>query len=122
MSKYKIPYATPPHDLDGLWVMVKRKDRIAAEHRVDELKAENDRLKLKLFYPVDESADPFSGGLRKNFQRINANFEICVPDLSVVNVGAEPDDATGDPMRVAWVKVNENFAKIEKHTVTTKGK
>jgi hypothetical protein len=50
MSKYKIPYATPPHDLDGLWVMVKRKDMIAAEHRVDELKAENDRLKLKLWW------------------------------------------------------------------------
>jgi hypothetical protein len=75
-------------------------------------RAENKRLKLKLFYPVNEDAEP--GGVRKNFQVINLNFEMCGLDLLMVNVGEYPGDATGESMRDAWIKVNENFAKIEK--------
>ena len=30
-----------------------------------------------------------------------------------VNVGAQPDDGTGDPLRTAYIKINNNFAQIQ---------
>lgn len=32
--------------------------------------------------------------------------------LEVINVGANPNDGTGDPLRVAFEKVNNNFANL----------
>jgi hypothetical protein len=78
------------------------------------LKAELKRLKLKLFYPVNEDAEPGTIEYRKNLQRINANFEVCDRRLAMVDVGDEPGDDRGDTIRVGWIKVNENFGQIEK--------
>jgi hypothetical protein len=80
--------------------------------QIAELKAEINRLKLKHFHPVNEDAGP--GEVRENFQWINLNFEMFDLDLLMVNCGEYPGDATGESMRDAWIKVNENFAKIEK--------
>jgi Skp family chaperone for outer membrane proteins len=78
--------------------------------KVKELEAENNRLRLKHFQPVDERA---IHGVRDNFLRINSNFGGLNLDLKMVNLGAEPNDFCGDSLRVAWIKVNENFAVIE---------
>ena len=82
--------------------------------RNKELRAENGRLKLKHFIPVNEDAQPDTDQFRKNFQRMNGNFEMCDIDLLQVNVGDEPNDCTGDTVYDAFVKINVNFATIEK--------
>lgn len=74
------------------------------------------RIKLQHFLPVDESViennDP---RYRKNRLIINANFDAIDLHLKLINVGAHPNDATGDPIRDAWIKVNENFSYIKKY-------
>ena len=32
--------------------------------------------------------------------------------LEVINVGTAPNDGTGDPLRTAYIKCNNNFAEI----------
>ena len=32
--------------------------------------------------------------------------------LEVINVGAVPNDGTGDPIRTAYIKCNNNFAEV----------
>jgi hypothetical protein len=31
-----------------------------------------------------------------------------------VDVGAQPDDGTGDPLRTAYIKINNNFAQLQR--------
>jgi hypothetical protein len=110
------------HDMADDAMGMEASDRLIlgeAADRIDEQKAEIDRLKLKLFYPVNEDAE--LGKYRKNFVRLSMNFEALGfvaamrgVELLAVNVGEYPGDATGDTFRDAWIKVNENFAKIEK--------
>jgi hypothetical protein len=35
-----------------------------------------------------------------------------------VDVGAQPDDGTGDPLRTAYIKINNNFAQLQKFGTT----
>ena len=35
-----------------------------------------------------------------------------------VYVGAEPDDGTGDPLRTAYIKINNNFAQLQQFGTT----
>lgn len=32
--------------------------------------------------------------------------------LEIINVGASPNDGTGDPIRTAYIKCNNNFAQV----------
>lgn len=32
--------------------------------------------------------------------------------LQVINVGTSPNDGTGDPIRTAYIKCNDNFAEV----------
>ena len=38
-----------------------------------------------------------------------------------VNLGSRPDDGTGDPLRVAFGKINQNFANISANLNYTMG-
>jgi hypothetical protein len=33
-------------------------------------------------------------------------------DLQEINIGSAPDDGTGDPLRTAFDKINDNFAEL----------
>jgi hypothetical protein len=35
-----------------------------------------------------------------------------------VDVGAQPDDGTGDPLRTAYIKINNNFAQLQQFGTT----
>ena len=38
----------------------------------------------------------------------------------IINVGAQPNDGEGDPLRTAFEKVNNNFSQyIKQHTIST---
>ena len=39
--------------------------------------------------------------------------------LQVINVGTSPNDGTGDPIRTAYIKCNDNFAEIYSRVQTT---
>ena len=41
-------------------------------------------------------------------------------DLQEINIGAAPDDGTGDPLRTAFDKINDNFF-YQTFTTTYKG-
>ena len=45
-------------------------------------------------------------------------------DLQEINIGSAPDDGTGDPLRTAFDKINDNFAELNADitfTTTYKG-
>ena len=37
--------------------------------------------------------------------------------IQLVNVGASPDDGTGDPLRTAYTKINNNFLELINESV-----
>ena len=39
--------------------------------------------------------------------------------LQVINVGSSPNDGTGDAIRTAYIKCNDNFAEIYSRVQTT---
>lgn len=62
------------------------------------------------------AAVPFLGladakAINKNFKFLGEYFEI---DLEMINTGQYPNDGTGDTAREAALKINRNFAKLEK--------
>ena len=40
-------------------------------------------------------------------------------DLQTINIGSAPDDGTGDPLRTAFDKINDNFAELNAGTTFT---
>lgn len=75
---------------------------------------EAQRLKMQHFFPVNEDAEPGTPECRKNFLKIVMNFDALQLQLRVIDTGAAPGDGTGDTVRVAWEKVNVNFAQLDK--------
>ena len=74
------------------------------------------RLRMIYFFPVDERAVDRP---RNNFEIINANFSSIDTPLQIVNVSVELGDDTGDLIRDAWIKVNQNFKAVEKAACRT---
>lgn len=51
-------------------------------------------------------------GIRASAMEINAEFLRILPDPLVINVGAVPNDGTGDPLWVALEKISDNLKRI----------
>jgi len=71
----------------------------------------------------NESLVPENDSSNVNFFSSNYTYEIFQPTLfgsseQVVDIGAAPNDGTGDPLRTAFGKINNNFANLFA-TVTT---
>lgn len=54
---------------------------------------------------------------------VDVEYEIYAPklygsSLEVVNIGAAPNDGTGDPLRTAFSKINNNFANLFSTIIT----
>ena len=106
--------------------LVKRLQIDIAEQRqrIEELEAEIERLNMEYFSPVPERGNFIR--MRPSAVTMNWNFLLVMSqtglDLKPINVGERPNDMTGDYIRTAMIKINENFKKIENHFMKEQGK
>ena len=70
---------------------------------VDELDTEKSLITLEA---VEEVIEPQSAPLRQVMNLSTSEFEY-------VDIGAEANDGTGDPLRTAFDKINQNFVSID---------
>ena len=42
---------------------------------------------------------------------------MAVTNYEIINIGASPNDGSGDPLRVAFDKINNNFANLSSTAV-----
>lgn len=61
----------------------------------------NSNLEL-IIYPTQSDIVPFS----------SSDYFGVIGDQEIVNIGAAPNDGTGDPLRTAFWKINNNFANL----------